>query len=139
MTTTQAPAENFVITKMTVATAVTTAPVPLTAARRRQRGGRERCQCTTRPAWANVKPVNTPTANRGMGDWVLPFTASSRAADRAARTQMAAAYTWRSPRMAKRCGRWSSPASRLASTGRPPNEVLAASASTAVVAIETTK
>ena len=55
-----------------VAMAVTTAPMPLIMARRRQPGGRSRRQCTTRPVWDSVKPMNTPMANSGMSVLVLP-------------------------------------------------------------------
>ena len=47
--------------------------MPLIMARRRQRGGRVRHQCTTRPLWANVKPVKTPIANSGIKAFVLPL------------------------------------------------------------------
>ena len=71
-TTTQAPSVNLVTRKITVATAVTTAPRPLMAARCCQPRGRLRHQCTTKPAWASVKPVNTPMANSGISLSVLP-------------------------------------------------------------------
>ncbi len=104
-TTTQAPSVNLVIRKITVATAVTTAPVPLIAARRDQPAGRFRRQCTTSPAWDSVKPVNTPIAYSGIRVRVLPSTAISSAPARMASAQMPEANTCRSSRSPNRCGR----------------------------------
>ncbi len=64
ITTTQAPARNLVKRKIRVATAVTTAPVPLMTARRDHPRSRVRHQCTTSPACERVNPVNTPMANK---------------------------------------------------------------------------
>ena len=104
-TTTQAPAVNLVTRKITVATAVTTAPMPLMTARWRQRGGRVRRQCTTSPVWDSVNPVNTPIANSGISVWVLPPTATSSAPDKTASVQTPEANTCRSSRSENRCGR----------------------------------
>lgn len=132
-TTTQAPSVNLLNRNIAVATAVTTAPAPLIAARWRQRGGRFRRQYTTSPDRDSVNPVNTPIANRGISAWVLPPTATSSAPDKTASVTMPGANTCRSSRSENRCGRKWSRASRLASTGSPPKEVLAASARTAVI------
>ena len=60
-----------------MAVAVTTAPTPLIVARRCHPGSLVRRQWTTRPAWASVKPMNTPMANSGISVLVLPPTATS--------------------------------------------------------------
>ena len=105
MTTTQAPSVNLETKKTMVAMAVTTAPMPLMAARRRHPGGRSFRQCTTRPVCDSVKPMNTPMAKRGISVLVLPPTATSSAPAMTASTTMPLAKTWRSPRMLKRWGR----------------------------------
>ena len=104
MTTTQAPSVNLETRKTMVAMAVTTAPIPLMVARRRQPGGRSRRQCTTSPVWDSVKPMNTPMAKRGMSVLVLPRTAMRSAAAMSDSTTIPLEKTWRSPRSAKRCG-----------------------------------
>ena len=97
-TTTHAPSTNFDTRKMMVASAVTTAPRPLTVARLAHRGGRVRHQWTTNPVWERVKPVNTPMAKRGISSLVFPPTAIRSPAERPANTQMPFTNTWRSPR-----------------------------------------
>ena len=82
MTTTQAPSVNLETRKITVATAVTNAPVPLITARLAQPCSRVRRQCTTRPDWERVKPMNTPIANKGIRVLVFPPTATSSAAEK---------------------------------------------------------
>jgi hypothetical protein len=104
-TTTQAPAVNLVIRKITVAAAVTAAPVPLTIARCCHRGGRVLRQWTTSPAWESVKPVNTPIANSGIRVRVLPPTTISSTPDITASVQIPEANTCRSSRIEYRCGR----------------------------------
>src|SRR5258708_28510463 len=76
-------------------------------------------------------------AKSGMSASVFPRAATSSAADNIPSAQMPGATTCRSSRMAKKCGRQFFLASKLASTGRPPNEVLAASASTTVMLSDT--
>jgi hypothetical protein len=132
-TTSHAPAVNLVTRNITVASAVTTAPVPLMIARYCQLGDRVRRQWTTIPVCDSVKPVNTPIANSGISLWVLPATAISKTPARPASVQMPKASTCRSSRCANRCGRKLSRASRLSRTGRLPKEVLAASARTMVI------
>ncbi len=88
-----------------MANPVTTAPNPLMVARCRQPGGRVRHQWTTNPVWERVKPVNTPMANSGISSLVLPPTATNKAPERTASTQMPLEKTWRSPRKANRWGR----------------------------------
>ena len=105
MTTTQAPSVNLEMRKTMVAMAVMMAPKPLMAARRRQRGGRSRHQCTTSPAWDSVKPMNTPMAKRGMRVLVLPPTAMSSAPAMIVSTKIPLPKVCRSPRMVNRCGR----------------------------------
>ncbi len=104
-TTTQAPSVNLEIRKTMVARAVTTAPMPLSAAFRRQPGGRAALQCTTMPVWARVKPMNTPMANRGINVLVFPRTTTNSAAAAILRAQMPLEKTRRSPRRAKAWGR----------------------------------
>ncbi len=101
-TTTHAPSVNFDTRKTIVATAVMTAPMPLMAARYRQRRGRSRRQCTTRPVWESVNPVKTPMAKRGISVFVLPRTASRSTPDITESAPMPNAKVWRSPRRAKR-------------------------------------
>lgn len=81
--------------------------------------------------------MNTPMANSGMSELVLPRTATSRAPDMAASAHIPLLNTNRSPRMESRCGSRLSRASRLSSTGRPPNDVLAARPSTTVTLSDT--
>jgi hypothetical protein len=63
----------------------------------------------------------------------VPRAATSSAAAATASTLIPYRYTCRSARSANMCGRKLSLASRLASTGRPPKDVFAASASSTVV------
>ena len=77
-TTTQAPEVNLAATKTTAATAVSSAPMPLSAARSIQRGERWLCQWRTSPVWLMVNPVNTPIAYSGMSRAVTALTAISR-------------------------------------------------------------
>src|SRR5450759_682116 len=90
-------------------------------------------QCGPMPACDSVNPTNTPMANSGIKACVLPLATTSRIAAATASTETPYRCTWRSAFSRNRCGRKLSLASRLASTGSPPNEVLAASASSTVV------
>ncbi len=72
-------------------------------------------------------------ANSGISAWVSPFVTTSKIAAATASTTTPYLWTWRCARRKNRCGRKLSVASSDASTGRPPNEVLAASASSTVV------
>ena len=106
MTTTQAPSVNLEMRKTMVAMAVTTAPMPLMTARRRQPGGRVLRQCTTRPVCERVKPMNTPMAKRGISVLVLPPTATSSAPGQDGEHHDAVARRpGGRPRMVKRWGR----------------------------------
>ena len=104
-TTTQAPSTNLVSRKMTVATAVTTAPRPLMGPGGPTPVGRVRRQWTTRPAWDSVKPMKTPMANRGIRVLVLPSTATSRSPESQARTPTPLPKTSRLSRTPNRWGR----------------------------------
>jgi len=61
-TTIHAPCVNFVTICTMDTSAVATAPIPLSAARRCHPGSRARNQCITMPACDSVKQTNTPIA-----------------------------------------------------------------------------
>ena len=104
-TTTQAPSTNLVTRKITVALAVTTAPMPLMAARRIQPRSLVRRQWTTSPAWDRVKPMKTPMANRGIRVLVLPSTTTSSRPENSVRATTPLPKTSRLSRTPKRWGR----------------------------------
>ena len=91
------------------------------------------CQCLTMPVWDSVNPTNTPIANTGISAWVFPLATTSKIAAKTASTLIPYRCTCRSAFSRNRCGRLLSLASSDARTGRPPNEVFAASASSTVV------
>ena len=132
-TTSQAPSVNLLTSSMASAAVVSTAPSPLMNARRAQPSPCCSCQCLTMPVWDRVNPTNTPMANTGIRAWVLPLDTTSSTAAAAASTPTPYRKTCRSPFSANTCGRKLSLPSRLARTGRPPKEVLAARASRTVV------
>ncbi len=72
-------------TKTAAAVAVSTAPVPLRAARSIQRGDRWPCQCRTSPVWLMVNPMNTPIAYSGISRAVTALTTISSTAASTAR------------------------------------------------------
>ncbi|MEW1775435.1 hypothetical protein [Streptomyces sp. NPDC086777] len=66
--------------RMHPARVASTAPVPLTSARRFQPAGRWAAQCRTRPDWLRVKPMKTPMAKSGSSRWVSASVASRSSA-----------------------------------------------------------
>ena len=133
MTTSQAPSVNLLISSMASAAVVSTAPRPLMQAR------------ATQPSAALLAPVPDHAglgqrepdehADREHRDQRLgvPLATTSRIAATTASTTDAVPVHLPVGRSRNRCGRLLSLASRDASTGRPPNEVFAASASSTVV------
>ena len=77
---------NLLISSIASATAVSTAPRPLMAARPAQPSPRCSRQCLTMPAWDRVNPTNTPMANSGTSAWVSPRETTSRMAAATAST-----------------------------------------------------
>ena len=133
ITISHAPSVNLLTSSIASAASVNTAPTPLMTARVRQPSVRFSRQCRTMPVCERVKPTNTPIANSGTSACVSPFETTSSTAAKTASTTTPYRCTCRAARRKNRCGRKLSVASSEASTGSPPNEVFAASASSTMV------
>ena len=93
----QAPCENLLAPMTSKATAVASAPTPLSAALRAQPRPRSRHQWSTMPVCDKVKARNAPTANSGMRAWVSPAKRTISAPASSDSSRMPLENTSRSP------------------------------------------
>ena len=126
---------NLDTTTTNATTPVVSAPTALTAALAFHLGSLRRRWCCTIPAWDRVKPVNTPTAYRGIRALMLPLNTTISTPATAARKMMPLENTSRSPRLANWRGRKPSRAMMEDNRGKSAYAVLAARMRMANVAI----